>query len=727
MAANPLDLQALMQGGIMAQMPEPPAPVVVARQEPPKRIPPKLKKLMESVNIAADLDEDTLNRIGERVVKEAEIDDESRSDWREMMREAMKVARQVKEAKNTPWPNAANIKYPVIATAAIQFAARAYPEFIRGDKVVDGKVIGKDPDEQKKAKAERIGEFMSWQLLDDMSGWDEDTDRMLHVLPITGLVWRKTYYDPINERPCSEFVLPDDVIVNYWTKSLNRCPRITHRQEFYPNEIYERQAAGIWLDVDFSNAQTTENHTPEDDSAPIEFYEQIRLEDLDGDGYQEPYIVTVHKDSSRVVRIYACYDEDSIQLTKSGKLRRIEPFEYWTKYGFIPAPDGSFYDIGFGVLLNPLNETINTLCNQLIDAGTLANTGGGFIGKGPRGLSGPIKFKPGEWKQVDAGGTDLKNAIVPLPVREPSAVLFNLLSLLLEAANKLSTVSDEMTGQKTSPNEPATSTLARIEQGMKVFNGIHKRLYRSMSQEFKKLFRLNRDYLSDEEYQTVLDDPNAVVAVDFDGKTADVKPVADPNISSDQQRMAKAQAEFQIVGAAGGDVQEAGKAALQAVGSENVDRFFPPSDPNSPPSSEQAMAQAKIDEMQKRLEMDMQKQQAQMQLDAAKAEMEMGLKERQMQIDAEIKERSHMRDLEHQAKLREMDHKGAAGYAFEELYTQMNAMVQQLGATQQALAMLAEQMQAQKAVGIQPIRENGRIVGGVIQRADGSQDEVRIQ
>ena len=343
--------------------------------------------------------------------------------------------------------------------------------------------------------------------------------------------------------------------------------------------------------------------------------------------------MTVHKDSGKVMRIVANYIADDIHMHE-GKVIRIDKSDHFIKYGFIPAPDGSFYDIGFGVLLNPLNSAINTLFNQLIDSGTLANTGGGFLGKGARMQGGSLRFRPGEWKPIDVQGAVLRDAIVQLPVAQPSQVLFNLLSLLMQTVKELSTVSAEMSGQQTSPNEPATSMLTRLEQGMKVFSSIHKRVYRSLTQELKMIYKLNKIYLSAEEYSDVLDDPEADVDADFEDIKIDVKPIADPTMSSDVQRMLKLQAAGQVLATVpGADMKEYAKRVLASLNIDGIDALLP--EPQGDPQPDPAMI-----EMQGKMKLD----QANLQIETKK--MEMAMRESQAKINLAAKDQAEKIELE---------------------------------------------------------------------------------
>jgi chaperonin GroES len=579
------DFPAAMEGGDAPDMPDDQARALV------------LKGLIDSPNIAAEgwLEDDELGRIGERVKREYDIDVQSRADWKKRSEAGMKLAMQVAEDKTFPWPKAANVKFPLVTTAAIQFAARAYPAIVPGTSVVRGKVIGQDKDGSKRDRAARIGEHMSYQLTEEMEEWEEDTDRLLHVLPIVGTVFRKTWFDRVMGRNRSEMVPADKLVVNYWAKSFATVPRYTHEIELYPYEVQERVRSGIFRDVDLGPSQGTEKQPQaNDDDAPHCFLEQYRRLDLDDDGYAEPYIVTLHKDTCKVVRIVANYDEDSVEVDEpSGQVNRIASVDYCTKYGFIPAPDGSFYDVGFASLLNPLNESVNTVINQLLDAGTLANAGGGFIGSGLRMGSGPITRKPGKWQPVNASGTTVRDNIVPHIDKEPSAVLFNLLGLLIEAGKDISSVKDTMLGDQQGANQTATTTLALVEQGQKVFSAIYKRIHRSLKSELKKLYRLNRIYMPPEAYFNVLDEPRAIAQKDYAGDDIDVVPVSDPTMVSDMQKLARAEFLMQFREDPAMDRMEITQRILEAASIDRVDEVMAKEQPGPTPEMIQAQTESK--------------------------------------------------------------------------------------------------------------------------------------
>lgn len=523
-----------------------------------------IQELIDADNIAELLPEETLRKIGQACQHEYELDVKSRAEWSDKYKRWMQLAMQVREAKNMPWPNASNIKYPLLTTASIQFQARAYPAIVDGSNLVKGRVIGPDAgvpetDQQgqpltqdgpegpvpiwriepgaKRERADRVAQHMTWQLLFRMPGWEEDTDRLLIQLPIVGCVIRKTYHDVVQATNVSEMVPANDFVVSYWTKSLDSCPRMTHVLRLYPYEVMERISAGLWLEVKPEASREDEKFDPNDVDAPVEMLEQHRLWDLDGDGYPEPYVVTCTRDGD-VARIAACYDAQGLTM-KGEKVVRIERKQYFTKYGFIPAPDGSFYDIGFGHLLDDISAGIDTSLNQMIDAGALQNAQGGFIGSGVTKKGGPMRFRLGEWKHMDVVGGTLRDNIVPLNLPGPSAVLFNLLQFLVDAAKDITSVQDIMTGGPDTA-QTATTTLAQVEQGMKTFTGIFKRIHRAFRQELKILFDLNRQFLAQEEYFAISDTPGVVAKTDYEDKDLDVLPVSDPSMASDQMKMARA-------------------------------------------------------------------------------------------------------------------------------------------------------------------------------------------
>ena len=505
-----------------------------------------LRGIIESKNIADGLDDQKLHTIGADALEGYLQDLESRMEWEKAMEEWTKLATQHKEEKTYPWPKASNVKYPLLTTAAMQFAARSYPSLIPSDgKVVKSTVIGKDPDGSKYAQADRVSMYMSYQLMHEMVGWEEGMDKLLIMLPVVGTIFKKTYWDSITKQVKSDVIMPKNLVVNYWAKNLKEAERVSQVIEMSPRLLKERQLAKVFLDVDLGSVPTPTKTNdralpPNDKTTPYTIIEQHTYLDLDDDDYPEPYIVTFHLESGKVLRIAARFDENTITHDDEGKkVIKIEPIEYFTKFGFIPNPDGSFYDLGFGVLLGPINEAVNSLINQLIDSGTLNNLQSGFLGKGLKVRLGETKFMPGEWKAVNSTGSDLKQQIVPLPSKEPSAVLFQLMGSMITSGKELASVAEIFVGKMPGQNTPATTTMATIDQGMKVFTAVYKRIYRSLHEEFQKLFELNAAYLNPNTYQEVI---NVTIGpADFAQKQYKICPGADPSAISQTEKLIKAQ------------------------------------------------------------------------------------------------------------------------------------------------------------------------------------------
>lgn len=584
-----------------------------------------LEQILSSTNVAELLDQDILDEIGRTCSEGYENDLSSREDWEERQDSYMDLAMQSVEEKSFPWPNAANVKYPLLTTAAVQFSSRAYPALVSGTRIVKGRVTGYDPTGEKRDKAIRIGKHMSYQLLEEMEDWEEDMDKLCTSLPIMGCMFKKTYYNSLKGVNVSEIVYPKNLVVNYWAKNLEEAVRKTHVLELSDNDIFERTISGVYLDVDLQkDALTTDSEinnrigveepASDDPSTPYKILEQHRFYDLDDDGYAEPYVVTFHEGSKKVLRIVARFSEEDVYYTEKQEIYRIKPTEYFTKFSFIPNPDGSFYDIGFGLLIGPINETINTLINQLLDAGTINNLQAGFLSRGIRIKGGNKPFTPGEWKTVNSTGDDLRKGIVPLPTKEPSQVLFSLLSLMIEGGQKLSSVTDILTGENPGQNQPATTTMAVIEQGLKVFASIYKRMHRSLKKEFKKLYVLNTNYLPPESYFSVLDigegeeGAEAIFNNDYNRDMTDVQPQADPNVASESQRLVKAQALMELLQLGTVNPAVVTKRILEAQEQSGIEELMqmPPQQPNPEFVLEQTKAQDESERDWQRIEIEAQ-------------------------------------------------------------------------------------------------------------------------
>jgi len=558
----------------------------------------KLDALQDSENINALLSEEDSSTIGATVKRTFEADKTSRQRWEDQSEEATKLALQITEPKSYPWPDAANVKFPLITIASMQFAARAYPALVKAPDLVKFRVQGKDEGE-KAARAERISSHMSYQLLEEDEPWEEHQDRALLALPILGCVFKKSYYDKTKGHNCSRMVLPKNLVVHYYAKSIEECERKTEIFELSPREIRERELRDLYTEHEFTSIAQPETDAadkrqgisppPSDKDAARTLLEQHCYLDLDGDGYKEPYVVTIDRDTGKVYRIVNRFGkvttEQSVKIldikkrikalaeglpqqpqsaqdqqmlinaestvnrmqaeiemlaAQKPKVLKIDAVEYYTKYSFIPSPDGGFYDLGFGALLSPLNDSVNTLINQLIDSGSMNSSSSGFIGRGARIKGGKLRFEPNEWKRVNVSGQALRDSIVPLPVNPPSPVLFQLLSLLISYAERVGSVTDAMVGENPGQNTPAYNMSAMLEQGLQVFNGIFKRVYRSMRGEFRKLYNLNSIYLDEESYFSYHDSDTKILKLDYTADPKDLIPAADPNSFSNKEKTQKA-------------------------------------------------------------------------------------------------------------------------------------------------------------------------------------------
>lgn len=614
-------------------------------------------------NLIDDFDEDQLVELAEQCRNGYLNDKKSRAEWEDDLDTWIKLAKQIREEKTYPWPGASNVKYPLLATAAMQFAARAYPSLIPSSgKVVKGRVIGKDYTGEKYERSERVSTYMSYQLFNEMPHWEEDMDKMLMMLPIIGTMFKKTYYSKAADRIESCLILPKNLVVNYWTKSLDDCERISEVIYMSPRVLKERQNLGIYKDdVELgtpSKPQDVGDSMADDETTPYTLIEQHTFYDKDGDGYPEPYIVTFDLDTGSLLRVAARYYLDDVTLAKDGKtVAKIKPIQMYTKYGFVPNPDGSFYDIGFGVLLGPLNESVNTLINIQVDSGHFSALQAGFIGKGLRLKAGDNQFKPGEWKMVAGSGDDLRKQVIPLPMKEPSDVLFQLMGSLITSGKELASVAEIFVGKMPGQNTPATTTMASIEQGMKVFTAVYKRLFRALGSEFDKIFDLNALYLDPQKYITVID--TEIGPEDFNRDLCDIVPGADPTAVSQTEKLLKAQGLMEILPLIPGllDPIEVVSRVLEAQEQPNWQKVFSQQVQQSgqlppPPPDPKLMAiQAKVEADQRKAQVDIQKKQMDMELDSRDRAMQMQMEQQKHAQEMQMMQEKTMNEAASQIQM----------------------------------------------------------------------------
>lgn len=561
---------------------------------------------IRSPNLCDRFDADDLKNIGILCSDGFTQDEQSRAGWMKRNENGMDLALQIQKDKTFPWSGSANVAFPIVTIAAMQFHARAYPALVPPSDAVKVAVFGPDPNGQRAARAERVSTHMSWQLAYGDRAWEDQQDKCLLNLSIVGTNFKKSYYSDELGHNVSELVLAKNFVTSYWTKSLSKSPRYTHIIPMFRNEVYEKVRRGTYVDVldepwyqappqpritepstRADNRQGVTPSGPPDEMTPFTFLEQHCSLDLDGDGYAEPYIVTLEMTSKTVVRIVTRFDrEEDIERVAAGpnkgKIIRIKATEYFTKYTFIPSPDGGFYDVGFGVFLGPMNESVNSIINMLLDAGTLQVTAGGFLGRGAKIRGGTYTFAPFEWKRIDSTGDDLRKSIYQLPTNAPSEVLFNLLSLLINYSNRVAATNDIMVGENPGQNTPAQTTQTMVEMGQKIYSAIFKRVWRAEKEEFEKLYRLNSIFL-----QPTRIYPGGATINDYQWPSDDLQPVADPAATSETQQIQRAltvkQAAMQTPGY-NKDLVE--RQFLKSLKVPDIDAIFPGTEGKPPPPSE---------------------------------------------------------------------------------------------------------------------------------------------
>ena len=571
--------------------------------------------LTKSPNLTGRFTAEDLTKIGNEVFAGYERDEYSRTQWYRRTSAAMDLAMQVQIEKNFPWANCSNVVFPLVTIAALQFSSRAYPMLVDGPDIVKYRIVGPDPEQKMLDRSRRISTHMSWQVLEQDESWEEQHDRLFINLGIVGCNFVKSYFSPVCKHNVSELVPARDLVVDYWAKNIETAPRKTQIIPMSRNEIYSNAAKGIFKDVRAGEWFNALPATPETDPAvdkrrgiqppapdkntPYKMFEQHCSFDFDQDGYAEPYVITIESSTKDVVKITARWEDmRMVDKNEEGEIVSIKSTEYFTKYGFIPAPDGGIYDIGFGILLGPLNDAVDSGINQLIDCGTQYNSNGGFLGRGVKVRGGVYTFAPFEWKRVDSQGDDLRKNVFPLPVKEPSEVMLKLLSLLIEYTDRLAGTTDSQVGVNPGQNTPAETSRNTTEQGAKVYKGIYKRIWRSMKEEFKKLHKLNALYLpSKQRFGEKAE--MYVTQEDYMSNPDHIIPAADPEVVSDTQRLQQAamvrQSAHEVPGYALPAVEHDWLRALKKS-REEIDRLYPGPDKVPPlPNPKAQLEQMKLE------------------------------------------------------------------------------------------------------------------------------------
>jgi chaperonin GroES len=593
-----------------------------------------VQAVTQSRNLAADLPEEELTKIARQCLDDYEADKASMAEWFERMERGLDLARLVKTQKDYPFSDASNVKYPLIASAALQFNARAYPAIVPSGEMVKAQTFGADRNGQKAARAERVAGHMSWQLGSQIEEWEAETDRLLLQLPIVGTMIRKWWIDPVSRRARCRLIESGKFIVNDKVKSLNDAPRCSEELPLFPAEIETRTRTGQFVECEYDKGT--------DKQAPQDFIEQHTRIDLDDDGYPEPYIVTLHRDKQKIVRMVADFAPEDVTFQQEpqmvvGQAQGVDPISgmpvmiqvpqqvmvptgivqinrgsYFVDFNFWPSLDGGFHGTGLGMLLGDISDAINTIFNMLLDAGHYASLGGGFIGSEFRMKGGAQRFRPGEWKLANAQGGDIRSSIVPMTFPGPDQTLFAMLGMLIDAGREISSTKDIMTGDSGDRAQTATTTLALIEQGMMVFTAAYKRIFASLKREYRMLAKMNAQVVTPEEYNRFHDavDPNGQPLMfdpraEYDLSDMDIAPVADPRSVTKMQQAAKAQVLMQLSEQGMVNPQEATKRVLASLDIGDTEALMPQQDPAAGAMQQMAMAAAQADLIQKRAQLEL--------------------------------------------------------------------------------------------------------------------------
>ena len=554
-----------------------------------------------NANLAEVLDEKLLNELSSELRGQYEEDLESRDEWKEGYVKGLDLLGIKYEERTEPFDGASGVTHPLIAESVTQFQAQSYKELLPSGGPVKINIMGNRTLERE-AQAARVREFMNYQITEVMEDYDTDTDQMLFYLPLAGSTFKKIYYDQTRGTAVSKFVPAEDLVVPYQASDINTVSRLTHVLKMDENTIRKMQVAGIYRDVEISASDDDQDVVQEKKDelegaskgysdevfSVLEMHVNLDLEgfeDMGRDGQPTgiklPYIVTLDQGSGEILSITRNFEQNDPLKRK---------IQYFVHYKFLPGL--GFYGFGLIHMIGGLGRAATSILRQLIDAGTLSNLPAGFKARGIRIRNDDEPLAPGEFRDIDAPGGDLRNSIVPLPFKEPSGTLSNLLAALIEAGRRFVSIADQKLGES-SGDMPVGTTVAMLERGMKVMSAIHKRLHYAQKTEFRLLARIFGENLPQQYPYEIAGAQQQIYAADFDGRV-DVLPVSDPNIFSMAQRVALAQTQLQIA-QSNPDIHNlpaAYRRLYQALEVQNIDEILPPKKEPMPmdPSIENARA-----------------------------------------------------------------------------------------------------------------------------------------
>jgi hypothetical protein len=544
-------------------------------------------------NLADLLPDEVIDPIGSELRFQYQDNKTSRKEWEQTYTQGLDLLGFKYENRTEPFQGASGATHPVLAEAVTQFQATAYKELMPADGPVRTQVMGA-PNPGKAQQAERVKNFMNYQIMDQMKEYEPEFDSMLFHLPLAGSTFKKVYYDDLLQRAVSKFVPAEDVVVPYTATSLADAESITHVIRLPENEVKKQQVSGFYSDIELAKPGVLMQDELKEKERELEgtkrtgrnpnIYTLLECHvDLDLEGFEDigpdgqptgiklPYIVTVDESSTKVLSIRRNF------APNDPKKQRIQ---YFVHFKFLPGL--GFYGFGLIHMIGGLSRTATVALRQLLDAGTLSNLPAGFKQRGVRVKDEASPIQPGEFKDVDAPGGSLKDAFYPLPYKEPSATLLQLMGIVVQAGQRFAAISELQVGEG-SQQAAVGTTMALLERGSKVMSAIHKRLYFSMKEEFKLLAKIISTYLPPEYPYDVVGAARTIKQIDFDDRI-DILPVADPNIFSMTQRITLAQTELQLAMSQPKmhNLYMSYRKMYEALGVKNIDQVLPPPPPNAP-------------------------------------------------------------------------------------------------------------------------------------------------
>jgi len=544
-------------------------------------------------NLAELLPEDITDPIGSELVENYMDYKASRKEWEQSYTTGLDLLGFKYENRTEPFQGASGATHPVLAEAVTQFQAGAYKELLPAEGPVRTQVVG-NPDREKEAQANRVKDYMNYELMEKMQEYEPEFDQMLFHLPLAGSTFKKIYYDDLLGRAVSKFIPADDLVVPYSATSLEDAEAIIHTLKISENDLRKQQVNGFYSDIELSKPQSVTRDEVANKERELEGSQKTGKQEtiytllechvnLDIEGFEDkdaelnttgiklPYIVTVDETSRKVLSIRRNYEPTDPKRNK---------IQYFVHFKFLPGL--GFYGFGLIHMIGGLSRTATAALRQLLDAGTLSNLPAGFKQRGIRVRDEAAPLQPGEFRDVDAPGGNLRDAFMTLPYKEPSTTLLQLMGVVVQAGQRFAAIADMQVGDGNQGAAVGT-TVALLERGSRVMSAIHKRLYSGMKQEFRLLSKVFKTYLPPVYPFDVVGGQREVKQMDFDDRV-DILPVADPNIFSMAQRISMAQTELQLATSQPQlhNLYQAYRKMYEALGVKNIDQVLPPPAPMQP-------------------------------------------------------------------------------------------------------------------------------------------------